>query len=142
MSSVLIDLGGSKRMFACLRALGMNVLSRTAYLVALGSIAGAIVGTVTAGPLAVAQTAASTDAAASAYKANCVICHAEDGSGTPLGIRLKAKDLRSKEVQEKPSTELAQTIRAGKGNMPAFGTRMDSDQIDKLIEYVRQKKSD
>jgi mono/diheme cytochrome c family protein len=89
-----------------------------------------------------AQTEATTETAASAYKTNCVICHGEDGSGTPLGIRLKAKDLRSKEVQEKSSAELAQTVSAGKGNMPSFGKRMDSEQIDKLIEYVRQKKSD
>jgi cytochrome c6 len=114
----------------------MNVLPRAAHLVVLGTV----VGTIAAGPLAMAQTTATPDTAASTYKANCVICHAEDGSGTPLGIRLKAKDLRSKEVQEKTSAELAQTIRAGKGNMPAFGARMDSKQIDKLIEYVRQKK--
>jgi mono/diheme cytochrome c family protein len=112
----------------------MNVLSRAANLVVLGAV--------TAGPLAMAQTPVATGTAESAFKANCVICHAEDGSGTPLGIRLKAKDLRSKEVQDKTSAELAQTVRAGKGNMPAFGTRMDNDQIDKLIEYVRQKRSD
>jgi len=114
----------------------MYALSRAAHLVVVGTIAG----TIAAGPLAIAQTIAATEAAASTYKANCVICHADDGSGTALGIRLKAKDLRSKEVQDKTSAELAQTIRAGKGNMPAFGTRMDSEQIDKLIEYVRQKK--
>ena len=123
-------------MFARLRVLGMSALPRAAHLVLLGTAAGIIA----AGPLAMAQTTASTDTAASTYKANCVICHADDGSGTALGIRLKAKDLRSKEVQEKTSAELAQTIRAGKGNMPAFGTRMDSEQIDKLIEFVRQKK--
>jgi cytochrome c6 len=121
-------------MFACLRALGMNAPQRAAHLMLIGAMA--------AGPLAMAQATATTDTAASAYKANCVICHADDGSGTPLGIRLKAKDLRSKEVQDKTSAELAQTVRTGKGNMPAFGTRMDSEQIDKLIEYVRQKKSD
>lgn len=119
-------------MFACLRALKINALPRANHLFLLGTLA--------AGPSAMAQTTASPETTASIYKANCVICHAEDGSGTPLGIRLKAKDLRSKEVLEKPSEELAQTIRAGKGNMPAFGTRMDSEQIDKLIEYVRQKK--
>lgn len=128
----MIDVEGLQKMFARLRALGMNALPRATHFVLLGTVA--------AGPLAVAQTTATADTAASTYKANCAICHAEDGSGTPLGIRLKAKDLRSKEVQEKSSAELAQTIRAGKGNMPAFGTRMDSEQIDKLIEYVRQKK--
>lgn len=125
-------------MFACFRTLGMSALQGAANLVALGSIAGAMA----TGPLGMAQSTATAETAESTYKTNCVICHAEDGSGTPLGIRLKAKDLRSKEVQDKPSEELVQTIRAGKGNMPAFGTRMDSDQIDKLIAYVRQKKSE
>jgi mono/diheme cytochrome c family protein len=95
---------------------------------------------ITGGLLLAAQSPASEGATSSAYKANCAICHAEDGSGTPLGIRLHAKDLRSKEVQAKSSEELAQTVRAGKDNMPAFGNRIDSEQIDKLVQYVRTKK--
>ena len=87
-----------------------------------------------------AQAAASDETASGTYKANCAICHADDGSGTPLGIRLHAKDLRSKEVQAKSSEELAQMIRAGKDNMPAFGSRLDNKEIDDLVEYVRTKK--
>jgi cytochrome c6 len=83
------------------------------------------------------QAAADTETVTSTYKTNCVICHAEDGSGTALGKRLHAKDLRTKEVQDKPSEELAQTIRAGKNNMPAFGNRLGEDQIQKLVDYVR-----
>jgi mono/diheme cytochrome c family protein len=89
------------------------------------------------GPLAAAQTSASSGAA-STYKANCAVCHGEDGSGTALGTRLQVKDLRSKEVLEKSSSALAQTIRDGKGNMPAFGDRLDSDQIKHVIEFVRR----
>lgn len=94
-----------------------------------------------ASPLFAAQSSASEETPSSTYKANCTICHADDGAGTPLGIRLHAKDLRSKEVQSKPSEQLAQTIRAGKDNMPAFGSRLDSAQIDKLVQYVRTKKA-
>ena len=119
-------------MFTLLHALRLDALPSATHLALLGIVA--------AGPLAMAQSTAARDTSASTYKANCVICHGEDGSGTPLGIRLKAKDLRSKEVQDKPSKELAETIHTGKGNMPAFGTRLSSDQIDKLVEYVRQKK--
>jgi mono/diheme cytochrome c family protein len=122
----------SQGMFTLLHALRLDALPSATHLALLGIVA--------AGPLAMAQSTAARDTAASTYKANCVICHGEDGSGTPLGIRLKAKDLRSKEVQDKPSKELAETIHTGKGNMPAFGTRLSSDQIDKLVEYVRQKK--
>jgi mono/diheme cytochrome c family protein len=87
-----------------------------------------------------AQAAESGETASGAYKANCAICHSDDGSGTPLGIRLHAKDLRSKEVQAKSSEELAQTIRTGKDNMPAFGSRLDNKEIDDLVEYIRTKK--
>jgi len=87
--------------------------------------------------LATAQANANTGTAADSYKANCAICHADDGSGTALGKRLHAKDLRAKEVQDKPSEALAQTIRAGKNNMPAFGNRLDGDQIQKLVDYIR-----
>src|SRR5205814_7582352 len=39
--------------------------------------------------------------AAKLYKANCAVCHAADGSGnTSSGKALKAKDLRSDEVQK------------------------------------------
>jgi cytochrome c6 len=87
-----------------------------------------------------AQTAGDADAATAAFKANCAICHGEDGSGTPFGNRLHAKDLRGKDVQAKSSDELAQTIRMGKNNMPAFGNRLDAAQIEKLIQYIRNKK--
>jgi cytochrome c6 len=93
--------------------------------------------TITVCTPATAQTAANAETAASLFKANCAVCHAEDGSGTTFGHRLKVKDLCTKEVQEKSITELAQTVKAGKDNMPAFGDRLNSEQIQKLIEYIR-----
>jgi mono/diheme cytochrome c family protein len=77
-----------------------------------------------------------------AYKANCAICHGDDGAGSAIGARLKVKDLRSKEVQDKPAAELEQAVRAGKGNMPPLGTRLSDEQIHHLIEYIRMKKTD
>jgi mono/diheme cytochrome c family protein len=119
-------------MSAYLRILGLHRNLKTAYLVALGII-------VAAGPLATAQNPVNTETTANTYKTNCATCHADDGSGTALGKRLHVKDLRTKEVQEKPSSELAQTIGAGKDNMPAFGNRLDDDQIQKLVDYIRHK---
>jgi cytochrome c6 len=83
-----------------------------------------------------AQTAATTDAAGT-FKAKCVTCHAADGSGSALGKRLHAPDLNSKEVQEKTNAALALVIASGKNNMPAFKNRLDDQQIEKLVEYVR-----
>lgn len=90
------------------------------------------------GPAARAQSAANTDSAADLYKKNCLMCHGVDGSGSALGKRLHTPDLRSKEVQEKTSAVLAQSIAAGKNNMPAFGTKLGSDAIQSLVEYIRQ----
>jgi cytochrome c6 len=90
------------------------------------------------GSVARAQTAASsTDTAASTFKSKCAGCHGADGAGTTLGTRLHAPDLRSKEVQGQTPAALAQVITAGKNSMPAFGNRLDSDQIQKLVAYVR-----
>lgn len=101
--------------------------------------AGLVASTLAAvGPLATAQTPSDAGPVASIFKTNCAICHAEDGAGTALGNRLKTPDLRTKEIHEKTSAELAHTIREGKNHMPAFGSKLDEAQIEKLIDYVRQ----
>ena len=72
------------------------------------------------------------------YKANCVLCHAPDGSGSsPSGKALKAEDLRSELIQKKTDAELAAAITNGKGKMPAFGKKLKPDQITQLVAYIR-----
>jgi len=88
--------------------------------------------------IARAQTTANADAVAESYKKNCLMCHGPDGAGSALGKRLHTPDLRSKEIREKTSAVLAQSISAGKNNMPPFGTKLGSDEIQKLVEYIRQ----
>jgi cytochrome c6 len=77
--------------------------------------------------------------AAKVYKTNCVLCHAADGSGSsPSGKAMKAKDLRSHEIQEKSDPELAEFITQGKGKMPAFGKKLKPDDIKQLVAYMRE----
>ena len=72
------------------------------------------------------------------FKTNCVLCHATDGSGSsPTGKTLKAKDLRSDEVQKKTDAELAQIIAKGIGKLPAFEKKLRPDDITKLVAYIR-----
>jgi cytochrome c6 len=72
------------------------------------------------------------------FKTNCTLCHSEDGSGSsPTGKALKAKDLRSSEVQSKTDAELAEVITKGKGKMPAFGAKVKPDDVTKLVAYIR-----
>ena len=88
-------------------------------------------------------TIASTSAVAqsggaSTYKAKCAGCHAADGSGnSPTGKALKAKDLKSEEVQKVSDTDLAAVITNGKGKMPAFGKKLKPEDITALVQYVR-----
>lgn len=100
----------------------------------IASLAGLVF--LTAGSVAYSQTAAPADAATT-FKSKCAACHGQDGSGTTLGKRLHAPDLRSKEVQSQTSDALVQVITKGKENMPAFGNRLDNDQINKLVAYIR-----
>jgi cytochrome c6 len=73
------------------------------------------------------------------YQKNCVLCHAADGSGSsPSGKAMKAKDLRSPEVQGKSDAELAEFITQGKGKMPAFGKKLKPDDIKQLVAYIRE----
>jgi mono/diheme cytochrome c family protein len=76
---------------------------------------------------------------AKVYKTNCVLCHSADGSGdSSSGKALKAKDLRSPEVQGKTDEELAEFIGKGKGKMPAFGQKLSADAIKSLVAYIRE----
>ena len=76
---------------------------------------------------------------AKVYKTNCVLCHAADGSGSsPSGKAMKAKDLKSSEVQGKSDVELAEFITQGKGKMPAFGKKLKPDDIKQLVAYTRE----
>jgi cytochrome c6 len=72
------------------------------------------------------------------YKANCVLCHAPDGSGSSAtGKALKAQDLRSDEVQKKSDSELTAFITEGKGKMPAFGKKLKPEAITGLVAFIR-----
>ena len=77
--------------------------------------------------------------AANIFKTNCVLCHGANGSGaTTAGKALKAKDLRSPEVQKQTNAALIKVINEGKGKMPAFADRIEADDMKKLVAYVRQ----
>jgi mono/diheme cytochrome c family protein len=75
--------------------------------------------------------------AATVYKTNCVSCHGPDGRGSVVGKSLHAADFHSAQVQQQSDAQLATVISEGRGNMPAFGTRLSKDQIDALVKYIR-----
>ena len=89
---------------------------------------------------AAAQTApGNAGAAAGVFKENCSMCHGDDGTGSPFGARLNVKSLSSKEIQDKPSADLAKIIKDGKNNMPGFASKLNDDQVQELIDYIRHQ---
>jgi cytochrome c6 len=71
------------------------------------------------------------------FTARCVMCHAADGTGSPMGKNLKVPNLRTAIVQKKRNAELTQVVSQGKANMPAFGTVLSEDEIKDVVAYVR-----
>jgi cytochrome c6 len=88
---------------------------------------------------AIAPNLQAQSDAAPIFKKNCTLCHSEDGSGSSsTGKALKAKDLRSDEVQSKKDAELVDVISKGRGKMPAFGSKLSADTVQSLVAYIRQ----
>src|ERR1700757_3385055 len=79
----------------------------------------------------------ANNSAASTYKTNCVSCHGQDGRGSAVGKSLHAADFHSAQVQQQSDAQLADVVAEGRGNMPAFATRLNKDQIDALVKYIR-----
>ncbi len=90
-------------------------------------------------------TARADDAAAAGAavfeKSKCVLCHGKDGSAdTPAGKSLKARDLRSAEVQKVPDAELAKVISDGRNKMPSFKSALSPDDIQHVIAFIHTLK--
>ncbi len=87
------------------------------------------------GSLGFGQSA--NNSAARTYKTNCVSCHGQDGRGSGVGKSLHTADFHSAQVQQQSDVQLAAVVADGRGNMPAFGTRLSKDQIVALVKYIR-----
>jgi mono/diheme cytochrome c family protein len=87
--------------------------------------------------LSMLSQSACADTGEATYKAKCATCHGPDGKGeTPTGKSLKVKDFSSEDVQKASDADLAGTIAAGKGKMPAYKT-LTPDQVKDLVGYIR-----
>jgi cytochrome c5 len=88
-------------------------------------------------PAAHAQGAA----AETLFKAKCTMCHGADASGnTAMGKKFNIPDLRALEIQKKTKAELGTAIAKGKNKMPSFEGKITSDEINELVNYIRQLK--
>ena len=77
---------------------------------------------------------------AALYAQMCVRCHGVDGRGDPeIKKTMAVRDFSSPEFQARAASEdLARTIMAGKGQMPAFGGLLSAPKIQSLSGFVRR----
>jgi len=68
------------------------------------------------------------------FGTTCAHCHGSDlggGVGPPLGAGSGAASLTDEQI--------VGVINVGPGAMPAFGGRLSDEQIDSLIDYLRER---
>lgn len=89
--------------------------------------------------LAMPAMAGGTDDPAAVFKSKCVMCHGADGAGqTPMGKKMKLRDLRSAEVQKLTDKALTALIADGKGKMPAYKSKLSATEIAGQVELIRK----
>ena len=66
------------------------------------------------------------------YSALCTRCHSSDLSGG-VGPALGA----GSDVANQPDTYLTQTITSGLGRMPAFRSTLTSEQVQRVVDFLR-----
>ncbi len=75
------------------------------------------------------------------YVSNCARCHGANGKGnTQLGQEMGVPDLTSPGVKRTSSKRMAQIIAKGDGDMPGFGKKLKTAQINSLVRYVKALK--
>lgn len=94
--------------------------------------------------LASAARAADLDVKALWTEKNCVKCHAADGTGhTELGKKNHAPNFNRRRWQERHSDEeikkaiIEGVKEEGKVLMPSFRSKLNDEQIEALVAYVR-----
>lgn len=81
-----------------------------------------------------ALAVARAEDAAPLYAQKCAVCHGKDGKGSPVGLKMGAKDLTATKLSE---PEIAKVIESGRGKMTAFKNKLTDAQIQALAKYVK-----
>ena len=70
------------------------------------------------------------------FKQYCAKCHGEDGkASTPKGKQLSARDFTDAEWQaDEPDKDLIKSVTEGKEDMPPFGKKLTTEQIESLVK--------
>lgn len=75
------------------------------------------------------------------FKQKCAKCHGQDGAGNNYGQIIGATNLTDPEWQERVDDQrIINSIKHGRGQMPALGEKLSQDQITSLMLHVRTLK--
>lgn len=88
--------------------------------------------------LCAALPAIAEDTGATIYKAQCTMCHGDDGtSNTPVGQALKAASFKDPAIIKISDADRMVVVKKGKNGMPAFAGKLTDAQIKSVLAYVR-----
>ena len=77
------------------------------------------------------------------FAKNCQGCHQPDGKGGPVklddGTKLRVPSLREGHALRHPDSDFEKQIREGGDGMPAFKDKLNQQQIDELIKFIRSE---
>src|SRR5256885_3290921 len=77
------------------------------------------------------------------YAKDCQNCHVANGEGGPVkledGTRLKVPSLREGHALRHPDSDFLKQITKGGDGMPAFEKKLNPDQINELIRFIRHE---
>lgn len=76
------------------------------------------------------------------YLAHCTVCHGINGDGKgPMSQYAdypQVGDFRSADYVNMSAGRMFRSIRAGQGNMPAFGNKLTAKEIWSIVYFIRQ----
>ncbi len=78
--------------------------------------------------------AARAEEASALFTSKCVACHGKDGTGSPAGLKLGAKNLTVTKLSE---PEIEGVITNGRGKMTPFKGKLAEADIKALAKYVK-----
>lgn len=91
-------------------------------------------------PLSLAGCKSDSDGA-ELYDSACARCHGAQGQGGISTGQTRSRDLRTPDWQDRATdAELRKVIRNGRGEMPAFGSVLSLDRIDRIVRHIRTLK--
>ncbi len=112
-------------------------LGRLVDVVELGALAAVVVAAVmlftnSPGEPASAGPVGPSDGA-TLFASNCAVCHSADGSG---GVGPRIGGGRVVEIYPDAADQIL-VVTNGRGGMPAFGTRLSTDEIAEVVRFTR-----